>query len=86
MDGIDRLPPEFPPDFHTGLGETLPDGVFRESGKLQSGSDPQLIEIVCRGMGLGEIFISRIANVDVEDLCPDCREELGTMNLMGFKP
>jgi hypothetical protein len=37
-------------------------------------------------MGLGEIFISRIANVDVEDLCPDCREELGTMNLMGFKP
>lgn len=35
---------------------------------------------------LGNIFISRIGDIDVEDLCPECREELGMMNLMGFKP
>jgi hypothetical protein len=35
---------------------------------------------------LGKIFISDIGDVNVEDLCPECREELGLMNLMGFKP
>lgn len=29
---------------------------------------------------LGDIFIS-----DVEDICPECREELGVMNIMGFR-
>lgn len=33
---------------------------------------------------LGEIFISDIGDVDIEDICPECREELGVMNLMGF--
>ena len=36
--------------------------------------------------GLGDIFISDIGDVNVVDLCPDCREALGIMNLMGFKP
>ena len=35
---------------------------------------------------LGDIFISDIADVNVKDICPECREELGVMNLMGFKP
>jgi hypothetical protein len=35
---------------------------------------------------LGGIFISNIGDVDVKDICPDCREELGIVNLMGFKP
>jgi len=35
---------------------------------------------------LGDIFISNIGDVDVEDICPDCREELGIINLLGFKP
>jgi hypothetical protein len=35
---------------------------------------------------LGDIFISGASNVDVRDLCPQCREELGVMNLMGFRP
>jgi hypothetical protein len=36
--------------------------------------------------GLGNIFISDIGDVDVEDLCPHCREEFGVINLLGFKP
>jgi len=35
---------------------------------------------------LADIFISGISNVDVQDICPECREELGVMNLMGFRP
>lgn len=35
---------------------------------------------------LGDIFISNIGDVDVKDICPNCREELGIMNLMGFRP
>jgi hypothetical protein len=35
---------------------------------------------------LGDIFVSRGRNVDVRELCPECREELGVMNLMGFRP
>lgn len=35
---------------------------------------------------LGDIFISNIGDVDIKDICPDCREELGVMNLLGFKP
>jgi hypothetical protein len=35
---------------------------------------------------LGDIFISDIADVNVKNICPECREELGVMNLMGFKP
>lgn len=35
---------------------------------------------------LGDIFISNIGDVDVKDICPDCREELGILNLIGFKP
>jgi hypothetical protein len=33
---------------------------------------------------LGDIFISDIGNVDIEDICPECREELGIINLIGF--
>lgn len=35
---------------------------------------------------LGDIFVSGASNIDVRDLCPECREELGVMNLMGFRP
>jgi len=35
---------------------------------------------------LGDIFISETGNVDIEDICPECREELGIINLMGFRP
>jgi hypothetical protein len=35
---------------------------------------------------LGDIFISEIGDVNVADLCPECREELGIMSLLGFQP
>ena len=35
---------------------------------------------------LGEIFLSETGNVDIEDICPECREELRIINLMGFRP
>ncbi len=34
---------------------------------------------------LGDIFISDGSKDDIRDLCPQCREELGVMNLMGFR-
>jgi hypothetical protein len=34
---------------------------------------------------LGDIFISETGNIDVEDICPECREELGILNLLGFR-
>jgi hypothetical protein len=34
---------------------------------------------------LGDIFISDVGDVDVKDLCPECREEVGVMNIMGFR-
>jgi hypothetical protein len=34
---------------------------------------------------LGDIFISAVGDVDVEDICPECREGLGIMNIMGFR-
>jgi len=35
---------------------------------------------------LGDIFVSGASNIDVRDICPESREELGVMNLMGFRP
>jgi len=35
---------------------------------------------------LGDMFISDMEDNDVESICPECREELGIMNLMGFRP
>ena len=35
---------------------------------------------------LGDIFISKVSRDDVQELCPKCREELGLLNLMGFRP
>jgi hypothetical protein len=35
---------------------------------------------------LGNVFISGIGDVNVEDFCHECREELGILNLLGFKP
>jgi hypothetical protein len=35
---------------------------------------------------LGDIFISDIGDVDIKDICLECREELGIINLMGFRP
>ncbi len=35
---------------------------------------------------LGDIFISDISKDDILELCPECREELGVMNTMGFRP
>ena len=34
---------------------------------------------------LGDIFISDIGKVDIEEICPECREKLGIINLMGFR-
>ena len=34
---------------------------------------------------LGDIFLSETGNVDIEDICPQCREELGILNLLGFR-
>lgn len=31
------------------------------------------------------MLIFDIGDVDIEDLCPECREEHGMMNLMGLK-
>ena len=35
---------------------------------------------------LGDIFVSGVSKFDVRDICPECREELGVMNLIGFRP
>ncbi|MGZ3592400.1 MAG: hypothetical protein ACXWMJ_09045 [Syntrophales bacterium] len=35
---------------------------------------------------VGDIFISEIGDVNVADLCPECREELGILSLLGFEP
>jgi hypothetical protein len=35
---------------------------------------------------LGDIFISDTRDMTVADICPECREELGVMNIMGFRP
>ena len=34
---------------------------------------------------LGDIFISDAGDNGVKELCPKCREELGVMNIMGFR-
>jgi len=33
---------------------------------------------------LGDIFIQDIGIEDINDLCPECREEMGVMHLLGF--
>ena len=33
---------------------------------------------------LADIFLQDIGVEDINDLCPECREELGVMNLLGF--
>lgn len=33
---------------------------------------------------LAEIMLQDIGVEDINDLCPQCREELGVMNLLGF--
>lgn len=33
---------------------------------------------------LADIFLQDIGIEDINDLCPDCREEFGVMNLLGF--
>jgi hypothetical protein len=33
---------------------------------------------------LADIFLSGTEHVDPEDICPECREELGMMTLLGF--
>jgi hypothetical protein len=34
---------------------------------------------------LGDIFISSVSKDDIQEFCPQCREELGVINLMGFR-
>ena len=34
---------------------------------------------------LADIFLQDIGIEEVNDLCPLCREELGVMNLLGFR-
>jgi len=33
---------------------------------------------------LADIFLQDIGVEDINDLCPECREELGVMDLLGF--
>jgi len=33
---------------------------------------------------LADIFLQDIGVEDINDLCPQCREELGVVNLLGF--
>jgi len=33
---------------------------------------------------LADIMLRDIGIEDINDLCPDCREELGVINLLGF--
>ena len=33
---------------------------------------------------LADIFMHDVGVEDINDLCPQCREELGIMNLLGF--
>ena len=32
----------------------------------------------------GDIFLQDVGKEDINDLCPQCGEELGVMNLLGF--
>jgi hypothetical protein len=34
---------------------------------------------------LGRIFLEHTTEVNPNDYCPECREELGIMNLVGFE-
>jgi len=33
---------------------------------------------------LGQIFQKSVKECDAEQLCPECKEELGILNLLGF--
>jgi hypothetical protein len=33
---------------------------------------------------LGEIFLKSVDERDIKGYCPECKEELGIMNLLGF--
>ena len=33
---------------------------------------------------LGDIFLQDIGTEDINDLCPQCREEFGVVNMLGF--
>ena len=39
---------------------------------------------VSPAMELADIFLLDIGVDDINDLCPQCREEFGVMNLLGF--
>ncbi len=39
---------------------------------------------VSPAMELADIFLRNIDIEDINDLCPQCREELGVMDLLGF--
>ncbi len=32
---------------------------------------------------LGDIFVESVGDIDSQSLCPDCREELGIVSLLG---
>jgi hypothetical protein len=34
--------------------------------------------------GIGSLFLEAAGGLDPEELCPDCREEIGVFNLLGF--
>lgn len=35
---------------------------------------------------LGNIFVSATQDMNVADICPQCKEELGVINIMVFRP
>ena len=39
---------------------------------------------VSPAMELADIMLQDVGVKDINDLCPECREEFGVMNLLGF--
>jgi hypothetical protein len=35
-------------------------------------------------MEIGDIYLESTGTVRIDDICPECREDLGIMSLLGF--
>jgi len=35
-------------------------------------------------MEIGDIYLESAGTVSIDDICPECREDLGIMSLLGF--
>ena len=50
----------------------------REFSEREDDSHSPMVE-------LGKIFLEHTTNTDATDYCPECREELGMLNVAGFE-